>query len=284
MPVEQRTQPGRGKVKLSFSTLGCPGWSLGEVIDGAVRYGYSGVELRGINGELDIRKLEEFSAQRIAQSRRLFEDAGLEIVSVDSSASFSHKEADKLHASVEEARDYIVLASELGAPIVRVFGGFIPDGVTFADGAAQLASHLSDLGDFARAKGVIVALETHDSFLTGKVVAEVMRLVDHEAVGVVWDVSNSFWADEPLEETIQHLVPHIKLVHIKDAIWQDGEAKLTFIGEGGVPLQKALKLLAGMEYDGYLSYEWEKVWQPSLPEPEAAFPQYVAKMREYLGR
>jgi sugar phosphate isomerase/epimerase len=103
-------------------------------------------------------------------------------------------------------------------------------------------------------------------------------------VGVVWDVSNSFWADEPLEETIQHLVPHIKFVHIKDAIWQDGEAKLTFIGEGGVPLQKALKLLAGMEYDGYLSYEWEKVWQPSLPEPEAAFPQYVAKMREYLGR
>lgn len=270
-------------MKLSFSTLGCPGWPLGEVIDGAVRYGFSGVEIRGIGGELDIRNLAEFSVQQIAQSRRLFEDAGVEIVSVDSSASFSHREPDKLHASVEEARDYIVLASELGAPMVRVFGGFIPDGVVFADGAAQLASNLSDLGDFARAKGVTIALETHDSFITGKAVAEVMRLVDHEAVGVVWDVSNCFWADEPLEETVQHLALYTKLVHIKDALWKDGEAQLTFIGEGDVPIQKALKLLAGMDYDGYLSYEWEKVWQPSLPEPEDAFPQYVAKMSEYLS-
>ncbi len=269
-------------MKLSFSTLGCPGWSLEKVIESAVRYGYDGVEFRGIDGELDIRKLPEFSPDQITNTRKKFEDAGIEIISVDSSASFSHRETDKLKSSVEEARDYIMLAKNLGAPMVRVFGGHIPEGVSFEDGADQLAHYLSQLGDFARESGVIVALETHDSFLTGKAVSCVMKKVNHDAVKVVWDISNCFWTGEPLVETAELLAPYIIHVHVKDSVFIDGEAKLVFIGNGDIPNREALKILKDLGYNGYLSYEWEKVWQPDLPEPEEAFPQYVEKMRKYL--
>ena len=271
-------------MKLSFSTLGCPAWSIERAIESARLYGFSGIEIRGIDNELDIRNLPEFSNGNIEKTRAMFEDAGIEIISVDSSASFSHKEQGKLQKSVEEARDYITLASKLGAPLVRVFGGSIPNGVSFEDGANQLASYLIQLGDFAAEKKVIVALETHDSFLTGKAVLDVMKKTNHESVGVVWDVSNCFWTGEPIEESVQLLAPYIKNVHIKDSIQDAGEAKLVFIGDGDIPIQKALKLLSGMGYDGYLSYEWEKVWQPDLPEPEEAFPQYVEKMLEYMGQ
>ncbi len=270
-------------MKLSFSTLGCPAWSLERAIESARMYGFSGMELRGINNELDIRNLPDFASGNIEKTRAMFEDAGIEIISVDSSASFSHKESEKLQKSVDEARDYITLASELGAPLVRVFGGSIPDGISFEDGANQLASYLIQLGDFAADKNVIVALETHDSFLTGKAVAEVMKKTDHESVGVIWDISNCFWTGELIEESANLLAPYIKNVHMKDSILDEKEAKLVFIGEGDIPIQKALKILAAMGYDGYLSYEWEKVWQPDLPEPEEAFPQYVEKMNEYLG-
>lgn len=270
-------------MKLSFSTLGCPAWSIEQAIDSARQYGFSGIEIRGIDNELDIRNLPEFSDSNIEKTRAMFDDAGIEIISVDSSASFSHKEEEKLQKSVEETRDYITLAGKLGAPLVRVFGGSMPDGISFEDGANQLASYLIQLGDFAAEKNVIVALETHDSFLTGKAVLDVMKKTNHESVGVVWDISNCFWTGESIEDSANLLAPYIKNVHIKDSILDGDEAKLVFIGQGDIPIQKALKLLRGLGYDGYLSYEWEKVWQPDLAEPEEAFPQYVDKMNEYLG-
>jgi len=166
---------------------------------------------------------------------------------------------------------------------VRVFGGYIPEGVTLEGAIRRLADNLSALGDFARRSGVTVAIETHDSFLTGKVLSEVMKLTDHDSVGVVWDVSNCFWTGEPIQETAELLAPYLKLVHIKDSVWNGKEAKLTFIGEGQVPIREVLMILSRMGYDGYLSYEWERVWQPGLAEAEEAFPQYIEKMKEYLG-
>jgi hypothetical protein len=32
----------------------------------------------------------------------------------------------------------------------------------------------------------------------------------------------------------------------------------------------------------WLSLEWEKRWHPDIAEPEVAFPQYAALLREYL--
>ena len=270
-------------MKLSFSTLGCPDWSLGKIVENAKLYGFEGVELRGVARELDIRKVSDFNDENIEQTRKLFSNAGINIVSVDSSASFSHRDADKLEASVNEAKDYIELASKLNAPLVRVFGGFVAEGVTLDAGMRQLADNLAMLGDFAEKRNVIVALETHDSFLTGKIVSEVMKMADNQAVGVVWDISNCFWTGEPIEQSAELLMPYVKLVHVKDTVFDGKEAKLRFIGEGDIPNRKALQLLANQGYDGFLSYEWEKVWQPDIAEPEQAFPQYIEKMTEYLA-
>ena len=38
-------------MKLSFSTLGCPNWSIDEVINSAKEYGFEGIEICSINGE-----------------------------------------------------------------------------------------------------------------------------------------------------------------------------------------------------------------------------------------
>ncbi|MCK4909529.1 MAG: TIM barrel protein, partial [Planctomycetes bacterium] len=116
----------------------------------ASSYGFQGVELRGINSTLDIRQTPEFSGERIARTRQSFENAGIDIVSVDSSASLSWRENDKITQHREEAKDYITLAGKLGAPLVRVFGGFIPSGVTPANAVNYLADNLSQLGDFAQ--------------------------------------------------------------------------------------------------------------------------------------
>jgi sugar phosphate isomerase/epimerase len=109
-------------MKLSFSTLGCPSWPLDKIIKAVKHYGFDGVELRGIEGELDIRRLRDFSGECIAETRALFENAGAETTCVDSSASFSHKDTAILEACIKEARDYIETAAGLGASLVRIFG------------------------------------------------------------------------------------------------------------------------------------------------------------------
>src|SRR4051812_2286627 len=44
--------PERTLMKLAFTTLACPGWSLEQAVAAARQYGYEGIELRLLDGEL----------------------------------------------------------------------------------------------------------------------------------------------------------------------------------------------------------------------------------------
>ena len=54
------TNLSKVKPLLSFSTLGCPDWTFEKVLDFAAANNYSGIELRGIQRELDLTKRPEF--------------------------------------------------------------------------------------------------------------------------------------------------------------------------------------------------------------------------------
>ena len=54
----------KNKPLLSFSTLGCPDWTFQQIIDFAVQHDYKGIELRGIQRELDLTKCNEFSSHK----------------------------------------------------------------------------------------------------------------------------------------------------------------------------------------------------------------------------
>jgi hypothetical protein len=41
-------------------------------------------------------------------------------------------------------------------------------------------------------------------------------------------------------------------------------------------------MLASSGYDGWLSVEWEKLWQPSIPDADVALPAYAAGLRSAL--
>jgi hypothetical protein len=44
------------KALLSFSTLGCPAWTFSQALTHAAENQYSGIEIRGIKGDLDLPK------------------------------------------------------------------------------------------------------------------------------------------------------------------------------------------------------------------------------------
>src|SRR5687767_12380431 len=47
--------------KLSFSTLGCPDWSFPKIAEFAAQHGYGGLEIRGIQRQMDLPQCPEFS-------------------------------------------------------------------------------------------------------------------------------------------------------------------------------------------------------------------------------
>src|ERR1700758_952643 len=113
----------KSRIPLAFSTLGCPAWEWNKILDFAQQHGYSAVELRGLQGNLDLPSNPVFAADRMAQTKSEIQAHQLRIACVSSSAQLYVEDPDKRAKELADARRFIDLASRLGAPYVRVFGG-----------------------------------------------------------------------------------------------------------------------------------------------------------------
>jgi len=266
-------------MKISVSTLGCPTWTLDEILARCAQYGYDAIELRGIGPDLDLTKSADFATPAALKStRRRIEDAGLSVSALDSSAKVSDSATAE---NRDEAKGNIDIAAALGAPFVRVFGGAILDGVDRAAAVGRAVENLVYLGDYGAAHGpVTVVLETHDAFSTGAQVLEVLKSIHHPNVGALWDLHHPYRNGELPTETANLLGPYVRFTHVKDS--RPG-GTYCLLGDGDVPIPDCLNLLRGQGYAGYVSVEWEKRWIPELDEPEIVFPQYATKLREYLA-
>ncbi|MEK6675280.1 MAG: hypothetical protein AABZ47_06445, partial [Planctomycetota bacterium] len=81
-------------MKIGFSSLACPGWDLETIVTRAVEYGFDGVELRGIRGELHLPVVPELSA-RPQEVRECFAANKIELVGLGAAATLTaRKQAD----------------------------------------------------------------------------------------------------------------------------------------------------------------------------------------------
>ena len=116
-------------LKLSFTTLGCPDWTLRQIVGNAVRMGYDAVDFRGLQENLDISTTPAFTTD-IEATHRMFADAGLAISGIATSARYAVVDATELQANYDETRRNMDLAAKLGVKFLRVYGGRVPEGHT----------------------------------------------------------------------------------------------------------------------------------------------------------
>ena len=269
--------------KLGFSTLGCPTYDIDRVIALAKNNNFSGVEIRFIRGEVDLPKLEEFSPAKIGETRRRFDDSGIQVVCIDTSVRMNALDEAERGRQRESAGIQCAIAEGLGAPYLRVFGGPIPEHQDREATLDAIATGLGRVADETSARGVTSLLETHDHFSTSDGILDLFARGASRNLGILWDTLHTYRHGESGAHTWSRLGPRIKHVHLKDSAESSAKGfDLVLTGEGKVPIPSFLEVLKRANYSGYVHFEWEKAWHPEIEEPEVAIPHFARYMSEKM--
>jgi len=285
LPLVWQQKTKEAPLTLAFSTLGCPKWEWKKILDFAAQHGFAGIELRGLEGNLDLPAHPVFAPDRIEQTKREIHASNLKIACVSSSANLYVEDSVKRATELGDARRFIDLASALGSPCVRVFGGkhesdksAAPDAAT----KARVAAGLRELGKYSGPRNVTVILESHDHFTSSATLKDVLSQVDSENVGLLWDAYHTF-ADghEDPELTVRELGKWIRHTHLKDSA--DNKENYVLTGRGTVPIQRQIFALRAIGYKGFFCFEWEKLWHPDLADPEIAIADFAHVVGDCSG-
>src|SRR5499427_902856 len=113
---------------IAFPTLCCPGWDWRTVLNQAESLGYTGIELRGVQGNMDLPNVPELAGSRLPDARREVASRGVVITDLGGSAHMHEKDPAAREKQFDDARRFIDLAHGLGVQYVRMFGNEIPKG------------------------------------------------------------------------------------------------------------------------------------------------------------
>jgi sugar phosphate isomerase/epimerase len=263
-----------------LSTLGTPAWDCETVAARARQYGYRGVDMRLLDGEVITLDSVRANAERL---RRLFPPIELPIAVFATSVRLAQSTSAAGDPMVADALAWIETARELGVPMVRFFGGPRRPGASVDDAVAAAADMLNRVAPAAEQAGIVVGVETHDDFSSAEVVARTLELVPSRHVGAIWDMHHTYRMGESPRQALELLDDRIVNIHVKDARRTDDGWQLLLAGAGELPIREGLSLALDRGYRGYVTVEWEKKWHPEIEDPEIAYPQHMDYLRSYFA-
>ncbi|RJS74111.1 sugar phosphate isomerase/epimerase [Candidatus Bathyarchaeota archaeon] len=236
---------------------------LEDFIETCWRLGLDGVELTAYYFE----SLEEDYLKRL---KRSVVDYGLDIRATAVGNDFCIPDPDARAEQVKLVKKWIDVSLYIGAPILRVFAGRVPEGYSEDETFQWAVKAFKECADYASGKGVVLALENHGGITsTSDRVIRIVEAVDSEWFRVNLDVGN--YRVDPyreIEETARYAVHvHAKFLDVRP----DGsDAKIDHV--------KVLEILKKTGYKGHLSIEYEGEEDATSAVPRAAkFLQRIVK-------
>jgi sugar phosphate isomerase/epimerase len=266
-------------MRLSYSNLACPEWPFERTVEAVATYGFDGIEIRLFDGDVVTPLLSQSSRRRAESALR---SSGVSVAALDTSLQLVTTDR---HGFLYDLDAMAEIAAQWGAPLLRIFGGALPESPDMRrDAIKQAAELLAEAAPLAGYYGARLALETHDDFSSAHVVAEVLNSVGGSA-GAVYDAFHPHRLGESPPEVLETLGRHISLVQVKDARRdpsRQDQWQLVPVGEGEVPVPDLLSLLSSAGYVGWVSLEFEKKWHPELASPEQALRPQAQTLRRWM--
>jgi sugar phosphate isomerase/epimerase len=166
-----------------------------------------------------------------------------------------------------------------------VFGDRIQPGANREQTVTLISDSLNMLVENLRGSELEVWLETHGDFASAADVEAVLSACP--VVQIIWDPACAIIerGERPLESGLA-LQRWIRHAHIKDLSNENGSWTPVLTGDGTIPLSEIRTVFETIGYTGYLSFEWEKKWHPSIEAAEIAVPHFANWFRSqgsFLG-
>ena len=163
--------------------------SLDDLLDFCAKTGFDGVDLTGyyFPGYPAVPD-DEYLFHIKRKAFRLGIDLGCTGVRND----FTWADPIKREEEKKLVKDWIVVAAKLGAPGVRIFAGALSkEEYTWEQRAAWIVKDIQECAEYARANGVMLALQNHNDFLKSAAdVEKIMKMIDHSWVGLMLDIGS----------------------------------------------------------------------------------------------
>jgi sugar phosphate isomerase/epimerase len=156
-------------------------------------------------------------------------------------------------ADVELAKKWIVVASKLGAPVIRLFSGAIPAGYEdkWDEVAGWMTECYKECALYGEQYGVLIGIQNHGDMLqTAEQCIKIINAVDSELVGMIVDIGN-FKTKDPYAD-IEAVAPYAVNWQVKESVFGIGNETRT-------DFPRIVKILKDSGYRGYLPVESLKV-------------------------
>ena len=209
------------------------------------------LELRAVWG----KNVLELSAEELDRVKTTLREAGVGVSSVGSPIGKTPI-TQPFEPQLERFRTALHAAQVLGAPYIRIFSFYMPEGEDRGLYRGEVVDRLGALTDEARGAGVTLLHENEKGIYgdtPGRCV-EILSGVDSPLLRAAWDPENFIQEGvRPHTEGYALLRPYIEYVHVKDAVL--GTGQVVPAGEGDGELRETIAALRESGFDGYFSLE-----------------------------
>ena len=251
-------------MKLSFSTNRWNNYDFDQFIDIAVEYRFQGIEIHDVHAVFDVSEPGRITALH----RRLLEKR-LAISCIDLVSDI----AGDRDAALEELSLVLDAAKRLHAPGVRV--------KTVRDDEASPAAvreFLTAAVPMAEQAGTTLLVETVGPFADTARLRALFESFISDHLAALWDLHYPFrMHGEAPGVTIRNLGAYVRHIHMKDSESAD---KPTLVGEGSLPIEAIMNALKSVNYDGFISIEWDPKWD-EVSDIDIIFPHFISYMSRY---
>ena len=219
--------------------------SIDDVLDFCVKLGIDGVDIPGYYFPgYPAAPSDEYIFHVKKKAFRLGIDIGCTGVRND----FTWADPGKRAEEKKLVKDWIKVTQKLGAPCVRIFAGTLSkENFAWDERAKWIVDDIRECADYGKEHGVMLAFQNHWDFVkTASEVEKILKMVDHEWVGLMLDIG-SYRSPDPYKDI---------MATAKYAItWQMKEK--VFINDMQVEAdyEKIIDIVSNCGYRGYLPLE-----------------------------
>ena len=189
------------------------------------------------------------SDEYIYELKRKAFKLGIDISGTGIKNNFASPDPAVRKADVERAKQWIIVAEKLGAPVLRLFAGEIPKGYEnkWDEVAGWMIECYKECAAFGAQHGVIIGIQNHGDMLqTADQCIKVVKAVNSKWSGIILDTGN-FKVKDPYTD-IEAVIPYTTNWQVKESVFELGNPIKTDI-------PRLIKIIKKSGYRGYIPIE-----------------------------